>query len=370
MGVSMKPADALAVLDAPLDAAVDPDELVQAAMEWHFSPRTGSPFWLNRLDRLGFDPRTDVRTMADLRLFPQVVDDLRYTPVEDLLPKGYDGTAEVVGVFESGGTTGVPKRVVYLADWLEREMANAMRSMDERGYPRGVNWLSMGPSGPHDYHELTAQHARRRGGVRFAIDFDPRWVRLCLRQGRAEEADRYLDHVLAQTGDVLSSQRVGAIQAPPPLLERLARDERLVQLVRDQVQVITWCGTSMDQDTRDLLREEVFPGIPLYGLYGSTMALGAAFERTTTDNGESVFDPPSPYVTFEVVDPSTGEPVAVGERGQVVMHHLSKSALLPNNRERDMARRVAAPAGQVGHSVADVRPVESFTGVPVIVGAY
>ncbi|MFE7314167.1 phenazine antibiotic biosynthesis protein [Streptomyces sp. NPDC057555] len=366
----MKTADALAVLDAPLDVDVDPDELVRAAMQWHFSPETGTPFWLDRLDRLGFDPRTDVRTMADLSLFPQVVDDLRHTPVEDLLPRGYGGAAEVIGVFESGGTTGTPKRVVYLADWMEREMAQAMRAMDERGYPRGVNWLSMGPSGPHDYAELTGQHARRRAGLRFSIDFDPRWVRRCLGQGRPEEADRYLDHVLAQTTDVLSSQRVGAIQAPPPLLERLARDERLVQLVRDQVQVITWCGTSMDRDTRDLFTREVFPGIPLYGLYGSTMALGAAFERTTTDGGDSVFDSPSVNVTYEVVAPDSGKPVAVGETGQVVMHHLSKSALLPNNRERDMARRVAGPADRAGHSVADVRPVEEFTGVPVIVGAY
>lgn len=368
MEVGMDTADALSVLDAPLDAKVDPDELVQAAMHWHFSPATGSPFWLNRLDQLGFDPRADVRTMADLRLFPQVVDDLRDTPVEDLLPMGYDGTAEVVAVCESGGTTGRPKRVVYLADWLEREMASAMRAMDERGYPRGVNWLSMGPSGPHDYFELTGQHARRRSGMRFAIDFDPRWVRLCLRQGRTEEVDGYLAHVLSQVEDILESQHVGALQTPPPLLERLARDDRLVKLVRDQVQVITWCGTSMDPDTRDLFRNEIFPGIPLWGLYGSTIALGAAFERAGTD--ECVFDPPSAFVTFEVVDPTTREPVAVGETGQVVMHHISKSALLPNNLERDMARRVAAPLGQAGHSVTDVRPVEAFSGVPVIEGAY
>ncbi|MEV6471185.1 phenazine antibiotic biosynthesis protein [Streptomyces sp. NPDC051657] len=366
----MKTARALTVLDAPVDADVDPDDLVRAAMQWHFSPETGTPFWLRRQETLDFNPRHDIRTMADLLLFPQVVDDLRYAPVEDLLPRGYGGTAEVIGVFESGGTTGVPKRVLYLADWMEREMANAMRAMDERGYPHGANWLSLGPSGPHDYAELTGQHARRRGGFRFAVDFDPRWVRRCLREGRGEEADRYLDHVLAQAADVLRSQRTGALQAPPPVLERLARDERLVDLVRDQVEVITWCGTSMDRDTRDLLRGEVFPGIPLFGLYGSTMALGAAFERVTTEDGDSAFDSPSPHVSYTVVDPGSGRPAAVGETGQVVMHHVSKSALLPNNRERDLARRVTAPPDAVGHSVADVRPLEAFTGVPVIVGAY
>ena len=366
----MRTTDALAVLDAPLDANVDPDELVRAAMQWHFSPETGTPFWLDRLGRLDFDPRTDIRTRDDLHLFPQFVDDLRYVRVEDLVPRGYDGTAQIIGVFESGGTTGAPKRVLYLADWMEREMAGALRAMDERDYPREVNWLSLGPAGPHDYAELTGQHARRRGGVRFAIDFDPRWVRRCLREGREEQAERYLDHVLDQAATVLSSQRIGAIQAPPPLLERLARDERLVGLVRDQVKVITWCGTSMDPDTRDLLRGEVFPGTAVYGLYGSTMALGAAFERVTTEDEESVFDSPSPHVAYTVVDPDSGKSVAVGERGQVAMHHLSKSALLPNNRERDVALRVGEPPGAPGHSVAGVRPLETFTGVPVIVGAY
>lgn len=362
--------DALSVLEAPLDADVAPDDLVRAAMEWHFSPDTGSRFWLERADRLGFDPRRDVQTMDDLLLFPQVMEDLRTTPVEDLLPMGYRGTAEVVGVFESGGTTGPPKRVVYLADWMEREMALAMHAMDERGYPRGVNWLSLGPSGPHDYAEMTGQYARRRGGFRFAIDFDPRWVRLCVRQGRTGDVERYLAHINTQVRDVLRSQRVGAIQAPPPLLEQLARDEELRQLVCDQVQVITWCGTSMDTDTRDLLRREIFPDIPIYGLYGSTMGLSGVFERSASGDADSVYDPPSAHLTFTVIDPETGAPVELGERGQVVMHHLSKSALLPNNIERDEACRVAGPMRQVGHSVAGVHSVGTFAGQPIIEGVY
>ncbi|MBX4967751.1 hypothetical protein [Rhizobium binae] len=366
----MNKAQIIAILDAPLDAKVDPDEFVRAAMHWHFSAETGSRFWLDRLDSLGFDPLTEVLTVDDLRRFPQVIDSLRNTPVEDLIPRGYDGKAEVIGVFESGGTTGSPKRVVFLADWMEREMAMAMRAMDERDYPYGVNWLSLGPSGPHDYAELTGQYARRRAGLRFAIDFDPRWVRRCLREGRVEEAERYMAHLLEQVTDIFLHQRIGALQAPPPLLLRLARDERLAQLVRDQVKVITWCGTSLDIDSRDLLRDVIFPSIPLYGLYGSTMALSAVFERAPLSDQDCIFDPPSAHVSFTVVDPETGRPVDVGGTGHVVMHHVSKSALLPNNVERDLARRVASPAGQIGHSVADVRPVQVFKNEPVIEGAY
>ncbi|MET8763291.1 phenazine antibiotic biosynthesis protein [Lentzea sp. NPDC004782] len=359
-----------AVLDAPPGTDVDPDELVRAAMRWHFSPETGSRFWLERAGQLDFDPRTDVREFGDLRMFPQVVDDLRDVPVEHLVPRGYRGAVDVVGVFESGGTTGRPKRVVFLADWMEHEMASAMRAMDARGYPRGTNWLSLGPAGPHDYAELTGQYARRRGGVRFAIDFDPRWVKRCLHERRNDEAERYLDHLMAQARDVLRSQAVGVLQAPPPLLVRLAQDEELVDLVRDQVRAITWCGTSFDLDTRALLREEVFPGIPQYGLYGSTIVLSAVFERAPLRDDECVFDPLSAHVGFTVVEPESGNPVPVGETGRVVMHHVSKSMLMPNVLERDLARRVEGLPGQVGHSLAEVRPVLEIGGVTVVEGAY
>src|SRR5437879_6253753 len=91
------------------DARLDPDKFVQAAMDWHFGPKTGSPFWLERARSLPFDPRTDVKSFQDLALFPNVANELRDVRAEDLIPKGYGPRPDVVGVFESGGTTGAPK---------------------------------------------------------------------------------------------------------------------------------------------------------------------------------------------------------------------------------------------------------------------
>ena len=43
------------LLDLPLDAGVDPQEFLQAAMEWHFNPQTGSTYRLKRANiELGF----------------------------------------------------------------------------------------------------------------------------------------------------------------------------------------------------------------------------------------------------------------------------------------------------------------------------
>lgn len=75
---------------------------------------------------------------------------------------------------------------------------------------------------------------------------------------------------------------------------------------------------------------------------------------------------------FDVVDPETRGTVPYGERGQVVMHHISKSLFMPNNLERDYATRVPGPEGiwQLGDSVADIAPVQEFDNETVIEGVY
>jgi phenylacetate-coenzyme A ligase PaaK-like adenylate-forming protein len=359
------------VLDVAFDVRPDPDEFIRAAMEWHFSPATGSPYWLQRAESLGFDPRVDVRTFEDLTLFPNVTNELRDVRVEDLIPQGYGPHPDVVGVFESGGTTGTPKRIVMLRDWFDRMLAWYVADLDAHGVPRNRNWLVLFPSGPHMVGELMKGQAAALGGLSFTIDMDPRWVKQLIAAGNADEADAYAEHLIDQAAFVLQSQDVAGLTSTPPLLERLARREDLVELVRQKLQLIEWNGAQMDADTRQLYRTEVFPALTLVGGYGSTMVLGGATERLDlTDEDPCIFDPFSPYITFSVVDPDTANKVAYGERGQVVMNHVSKSFLLPNNLERDMATRIQPLEGQVGDSVADVTPVKQFEGESVIEGVY
>src|SRR6202035_2303575 len=77
------------LLDLPLDAKVDPEAFIRAAMEWHFNPETGSAYWLERVKSLDFDPRKDIKSIEDLALFPNLVDELRDVRAEDLIPRGY-----------------------------------------------------------------------------------------------------------------------------------------------------------------------------------------------------------------------------------------------------------------------------------------
>jgi acyl-CoA synthetase (AMP-forming)/AMP-acid ligase II len=359
------------VLDEPFAAHPDPDDFIRAAMEWHFSPQTGSRFWLERVKTLDFDPRSDVRSFRDLVLFPNVTNELRDVPVRDLIPQGYGAHPDIAGVFESGGTTGPPKRIVMLREYWDAFIAAQTRHNEARGVPHDRDWLALFPSGPHMVGEMIRAQAAAFGGVRLGIDMDPRWVKKLIAAGRADEADAYADHLIEQAAFVLRTQDIGVLMATPPMLERLARHDDLVELVREKVAAIQWGGAHMDADTRHLLRTEVFPGVSLYGGYGSTMVLGGAPERLGLGDGDAcIFDPISPCISFSVVDPGTMLEVEYGERGQVVMNHVSKSFLLPNNLERDIATRIVPPEGQMGDSVADVEPVREFEGETVIEGVY
>jgi phenylacetate-coenzyme A ligase PaaK-like adenylate-forming protein len=359
------------ILDLPIEARPDPGEFVRAAMEWHFNAETGSAYWLARAKSLPFDPRTDVKSVEDLALFPNIIDELREVRVEDLIPRGYGPNPGIVGVYESGGTTGAPKRVVVLRDWWERHMGWMNAGLDAHGFPRNVNWLAVMPSGPHIAGELAAKHAADRGGIKFSVDMDPRWVKKLIAAGKAAEADAYAEHLVEQAAFLLRTQDIGVMMTTPPLLERIARHDDLAGLINEKVGGIVWGGAHMDADTRYLYRTEVFPEVKLRGGYGSTMILGGTNERAgLTDDDPCIFDPPAPFITFSVVDPGTGRTVGYGERGQVVMNHVSKNMLLPNNLERDLATRVEPLAGQAGDSVADVSPVAHFGDEAVIEGVY
>ncbi|MEV4616863.1 phenazine antibiotic biosynthesis protein [Kitasatospora sp. NPDC049258] len=359
------------VLDLPFDAQPDPEEFLRAAMRWHFSPETGSPFWLERAAGLDFDPLTDIRTYQDLTRFPNLANELRHVRAEDLIPRGYGDRPEVVGVYESGGTTGAPKRIVLLRDWLDKLLAWSSAQLDGHGVPQGVNWLTVAPNGPHMVGDVIKQQTAVRGGLSFTVDLDPRWVKKLISEGKVAEAGAYAEHIVDQVGYLLQTQDIGVLMCTPPVLERIARREDLAKLVDEKVKAINWVGTQMDPDTRHLYRTEVFPNAVLYSGYGSTMILGNASERHgLTDDDPCIYDPYSPYMSFGVIDPATGESVGYGERGQVVMHHVSKSLLMPNNLERDTGLRIEPLPGQIGDSVADIAPVQEFDNETVIEGVY
>ncbi|OBH40168.1 AMP-binding protein [Mycobacterium mantenii] len=360
------------LLDVPRSAPVeDAEAYLRAVIAWHFGDDTGSPFWLRTARGLDFNPLTDVTTFADLRLFPNLVNELRSVPVEDLIPRGYASPGSpppLPLIFESGGTTGAPKRTVQMPDWVAQVIEWQTEDFAAGGFVRERGFLCLMPSGPHGVGYFSRLVSQRLGAVFHAIDIDPRWVKKIAARAAAREVAAYVDHVVEQAVYVLQTQNVANLHTTPPLLEAIARNDRVVDLVNDKIRYLLLSGAHVDADTLGLLRG-IFPATTITMAFGSTMVLSQAVTRTV-DGDAFVFDPRTPYVVFWVADPDTGERVPYGQPGQVVMNHLSKGMFIPNNLERDLAIRMPGPAGELSDSVSEVRPVATFEGEAVIEGVY
>ncbi|MET7679227.1 phenazine biosynthesis protein [Streptomyces sp. NPDC005423] len=357
----------------PFTADLAPEEFLSAAMRWHFSPETGSPYWLKRAAELDFDPLTAVRSWADLDRFPDVSEEWRDISVDDLVPAGTGRDTWDFQVFDSGGTTGRPKRIVE-----SRSRRNGVLWVSEILAEHGVpgegegHWLHLGPTGPHIVGRSVGLLAQLRRTFCHFIDFDPRWVKGSVKAGRSEEAGRYVRHILAQAADILATQPVSVLFATPPVLEAIAADEKLLDLVRRKVRGIIWAGTSVSPETLRVLEEEVFPRAAVVGLYGNTM-MGIAPQRpkSPADEGRCVFVPFHPFSRVKVVDPdATTTEVGYGERGQARISLVSRDLLLPWTLERDSVLRVAPSAGCPQDGLADIRPLTTDGDRGPIEGVY
>src|SRR5881409_4010276 len=98
------------------------DSHVCEIIDWHFSPDSGCPFWLDWAQKVGWDPRAEIRGFSDLVRFPLFEDEwLRGGPVRRWVPKAF--ADKPVYVFETGGTTGLPKSRIVIDDFrIDYEM--------------------------------------------------------------------------------------------------------------------------------------------------------------------------------------------------------------------------------------------------------
>ena len=250
---------------------VELDAWVRAVVRWHFDPVTASVFWLRQAERLGFDPLTAVQGAADLVRFPDVSALLRTTPAADLIPRGCLADGRRFWVWESGGTTGTPKRIVDSSDrahGLERVSV----ALSHHAFPgRAGDWLHLGPSGPHLVARSVGLLAQRHGQLCHYVDCDPRWVKRLFSEGRRAEADRYIAHVLDQAIALLAAQPVAILACTPPLLEALCLHGAGLGLLRRQVRGVIWFGTSAGEESLRLWEEELLPEACLVGWYGNAI---------------------------------------------------------------------------------------------------
>jgi phenylacetate-coenzyme A ligase PaaK-like adenylate-forming protein len=349
----MKPAS------SPRPRVADPENLddwVRHVVDIHFHPVHGAPFWIERGKELGIDARAAIRGYDDLALlgfFP--IDALRTRNVLDFVPAGMAKDRSRLRVHETGGTTGAPARIAT-RDFYEPVNRFINWYLDEVvGFPRGGNWLFIGPTGPHAVAETTQQMAQTRGGMCHFIDLDPRFIKLLYQQQDMRAVALYMNHIRRQAYAILDTQQIDVLGSTPILIQAMAPElkERGYRFSG-----MMYGGTQLTQDLYRLLRTEFFPDAVHTAIYGNTLMGGALLGPPQPDETDIVYYPIEPLVRFDVVDPGQPERrVGLGETGQVCVTVLSEERFLPRVLERDQAERWHALPALGWEGVANVRPL-------------
>jgi phenylacetate-coenzyme A ligase PaaK-like adenylate-forming protein len=347
-------------------------------VQWHFSESTGCPFWLGKKGELKFDPLKEIKGFDDLKKFPLFEDDwLRGGPVRRWVPRQYADSP--LYVFETGGTTGVPKsRVVVEDHWIDYELFS--QTLPEAYFPRGANWLMLGPSGPRRLR-LSVEHlCQYRGGICFCIDLDPRWVIKLIKKGWMEQLEAYKAHCIDQAITILTAGHdIKCMFATPKLLDALALalEERGTSIREVGITGIFSGGTEFTPQWTRYCVEELFGGPPeqsgvyMTPTYGNTlMGLAASKPITAADGYKISYYAPQPRAVTEVVnfdDPH--QVVGYGETGRVKLTTLTKEFFVPGFLERDEGEREKPYTDYPWDGVSGVRPYRGIAA-QTTVGVY
>jgi phenylacetate-coenzyme A ligase PaaK-like adenylate-forming protein len=324
------------------------DAHVVETVAWHFNEITGCPFWLDFKKKLNFDPLREVRNFDDLNKFPPFEDDwLRGGPVRRWVPKGI--AERPIYVFETGGTTGVPKSRIAAEDF-RIDYSLFSETLPEKHFPLGSNWLMLGPSGPRRLRLAVEHLAQHRGGICFCIDLDPRWVIKLIKKGWMEHLEAYKQHCIDQALTILGAgHNVKCMFGTPKLIEALclALEERGSSLREAGITGIFSGGTEFTPQWTRFCVEELFggpaevSGIYMTPTYGNTLMGLACSKPVTAEEGYKIsYYAPQPRAVVEVVDfDNTDRVVGYGETGRAKLTTLTKEFFMPGFLERDEGER-------------------------------
>jgi phenylacetate-coenzyme A ligase PaaK-like adenylate-forming protein len=350
------------------------DAHVREIVGWHFNPESGTPFWLERAKSLGFDPRKEIRGFDDLKKFGLFEDEwLRGGPVRRWVPRALQD--KPIYVFETGGTTGIPKSRVVIDDFrIDYEMFSC--TLPDAYFPRGANWLMLGPSGPRRLRLAVEHLCQFRGGICFCVDLDPRWVVKLLKRGKIQEMNEYKDHVIDQALTILKAGHdIKCMFTTPKLLESLAAAlERQGSSIRQAgITGIFSGGTEFTPQFTRFAVEELLDNGAVYmtPTYGNTlMGLACSKPVGPQDGYKITYYAPQPRAVVQVVDfDNPDQVVDYGQSGRVMLTTLTKEFFMPRFLERDEGEREPPYEKYPWDGVSGVRPYHGFAATTTV-GVY
>ncbi len=365
----------------PAQAAAALDAHVRAIVAWHLYPQTGTPYWIDyaKQHRITADAIDSFESLLHaFGHFDEAA--LRFEPHERMTPRAFAG--KPFNVFETGGTTGMPKQRLNWGDYQQDYTAFSKTLRDEH-FPPGENWLMVGPTGPRRLRLAIEHLAHCRGSSCYFVDLDPRYVKRVIAEGKPAEARSYMNHVVDQAMVLLRHRPISALFTTPKLLEALAEK---ISLVQSGIRGAFVGGTTMTPQYTRFLIEEVCEqhdgncmgtvdsggGVGFYPTYGNTLMGVAPHKPTIKEDGYGItYYPPQPRAVVRIVDPQdTARTVDYDAFGRVELTTLTQEFFMPRFLERDEARRARPWLEKYPwDGVAEVRPFGAST-TKIVEGVY
>ena len=343
------------------------DAHAREIVQWHFSPDTGCPFWLDWAAKAGWNPAREVRSFADLLRFPHFEDEwLRDLQPDVWVPKAFQGRP--FNIFETGGTTGMPKQRIGWEDY-KVDYSEFSEKISDEHFPRNHYWLMVGPTGPRRLRLAIEHLANVRGSSCYFIDLDPRWVKKVISARQLDQAKAYMEHVVDQAVTILKHRKVSGLFTTPKLLEALGEK---IDLWDAGIRGVFCGGTTMaPQYVRFIVEELLENRIGFYPTYGNTlMGLAASVPLKPEDKFSITYYAPQPRAVLRVVNPKqTDQVVARDEWGRVELTTLTKEFFMPGFLERDEGEREAPYERCPWDGVSGVRPYRGFAATTTV-GVY
>lgn len=377
---------------------LDEEAYVQAVMDIHFDETYGTPFWRKKMDELGFDPREEVESIEDLRKLGEADEEaLRERPVQDFMPRlfaraergswdKYDEVEPDLSMYDlskSSGSTG-KKKIMPWREPLSDEAAEwYSHNFDVRDIDAG-NWIVTGPSGLYEGQMVEA--AKKRGQNAYFNGVETRRLKPQTKElgqltnnplGFAKEALTNpgkvpaalqglarMKYSLQAMEEDLESEEVEVLASVPAVTKRahgMLESDSTVSNPGD-IEAVIMSGMEVNEKILDEV-SGMYENAEIVPMYATSFT-GPNFDNPDTEDLE--YQSLNPFISFGVIEQG-GEPfqsreeVEYGERGQVVLNHLSEGFLWPNQTERETAERrePSDTLGTDGDGIADIRPLDS-----------
>ncbi len=189
-------------------------------IQWHFSPETGCPFWLNWASK-NWDPRTEIRSFADMQKFPHFQDEF----LRDLQPEMWVQPPSRASpstflrpaappACQSSASAGTTTRSIT--------PSSATKSPTHIS-PAVAPWLMMGPTGPGD--AAPRHRAPRQCAREFLLLYRPRSAlrKKLITNKQFDIAKQYMAHVVDQAVTILKHRKVSGLFTTPSCWRRWRR---------------------------------------------------------------------------------------------------------------------------------------------------